>query len=128
MSKNNYIFIRYNANPDWPDISCHLASLQTLTQTRTKKFELDKYEEAWKFIMECKSPITKLAQILWAFPRKKALDMFQAIDELKESIPEFVYEELNNDQVSDDEIEETLFNLKINEKSYRELITLGIWK
>lgn len=118
--KQDYIFVRYCANKDWPDDICHLG-FSNLTTSRTRKFELSEYEEAWKFIIECSSPITKLSQILWAFPRKKALDMLQAMDELKSEIPDFIYEELKDNNVSDLDIESTLRNMKINEKSYSEL-------
>lgn len=123
MTKQNYIFVRYAANPNWPDNICHLG-VCNLTANRTKKFAVSEYEEAWKFIMECTSPITKLSSILWAFPRKKALDMLQAMDELKSEIPDFIYEDLKNDEISDEDIESTLMRLNVEEKSLTELIEI----
>lgn len=123
MIKQDYIYVRYSANPNWPNNICH-KSTKNLTISRTKKFKLDQYEEAWKFIMECVSPITKLEQIIWAFPRKRALNLLQAIDELKFNIPDFIYEQLKNDTISDEDVENTLRNMKINEMSYSELIEI----
>ncbi|MCK9429207.1 MAG: hypothetical protein M0R17_04325 [Candidatus Omnitrophica bacterium] len=123
MTKQDYIFVRYAANPNYPDNICH-KSIRNLVIERTKKFELSQYEEAWQFIMECVSPITKLEQILWAFPRKRALDLLQAMDELKSVIPDFICEELKNEAISDEDVENTLRNMKINEMSYSELIEI----
>lgn len=123
--EKKYIYIRYCANPDWPDNISHKDTrLHKLIKHRTVKFELDQYEEAWKFIMECSSPITKLSHVLWAFPRKKALDILKAMDELKSDVPDFIYEELEDNNISNEDIENTLRNMKINEKSYSELILI----
>lgn len=125
MNKQNYIFVRYSVNPNWPDEISHKdPHLHHLTKAQIKKFELSQYNEAWNFIMECTSPITKLTNILWAFPRKKALDMLQAMDELKSEIPDFIYEELKDNSISDNDVENTLRNIKINEKCYSELIEI----
>jgi len=122
MTKQNYIFVRYSVNPNWPDeISHKCPHLHKLTKAQTKKFELSQYNEAWNFIMECSSPITKLANILWAFPKKEALSMLKAMDELKQDIPEFVYQDLM--EIQDDEtLEDTLMNMRINDKTYSELL------
>ena len=61
MNKQNYIFVRYSANPNWPDEISHKdPHLHHLTKAQIKKFELSQYNEAWNFIMKCTSPITKL--------------------------------------------------------------------
>jgi len=124
MIKQNYIFVRYSSNPNWPDEISHKdPHLHHLTKAQTKKFELSQYNEAWNFIMECTSPITKLANILWAFPKKEALSMLRAMDELKQDIPEFTYQDLMDIQ-DDETLERTLLNMKINDKCYSELIEL----
>jgi hypothetical protein len=119
--KNKYIFVRYTSNPDYPNETAHKA-ISNLVKTRTKKFELHEYEEAWKFILECSSPITKLEHILWAFPRKEALSLLKSMDSLKEEITNEVCEELSKDYMSDDDLDTVLRNIKINEENYSELL------
>jgi hypothetical protein len=122
MKKYNNIFIKYSANPNWPDSICHKdPNICNLTRVRTKKFELTQWIDAWKFIMECTSPITKLANILWAFPRKEAFDLLQSIDLLKEDI-ELVEAEDLDDYIGGDEIEYTLSILENQDKTYSELL------
>lgn len=120
--KPEYIFIRYAANPDWPDNISHKdRRFCKLTKHRTKKFELNEYEDAWKFILECVSPITKLSQILWAFPRKKALDIMQAMDGLSETHTPELFDVFVEKQEGE-YIETTLKYLEVEEKSYSELL------
>ena len=53
MKKYNNIFVKYVANPDLPYSIAHKTGLNNLTEIRTRKFELDEYEQAWTFLMEC---------------------------------------------------------------------------
>ena len=75
------IRITYNAKPDVPDSKCHKFPIHELTEVRTRKFKQENIELAWKFLVECKSPITKLTQILYAFDYKRAKGILQLIDE-----------------------------------------------
>ena len=90
------IFIKYSANPDWPDNISHMDTrLTKLIKFRTKKFELNEYKKALEFLLECTSPITKVSEILWAFPRKEAFDILKALDGLKEEVPKLEYESID---------------------------------
>ncbi len=124
--KNDYIFIRYAANPSWPNRIAHKDTrISRLTRNRTRKFDLNDYEAAWRFLLECIAPITKMSNILWAFPRKEALDILKAMDKIKEdkySIPDFEYE-LLKDYAGGEDIETTLYNLNNADKSFSQLIT-----
>lgn len=127
MSKQDkQIFIRYCANPNWPNAISHKDPNRLhLVKERTIVFELRDYEKAWNFLMECTAPITKLSNILWAFPRKKAFDMLSALDELKITPENFDYEELK-EYISDDTIDDTIMRLHIKDKSYSDLLMEGL--
>jgi hypothetical protein len=86
MKENKkHIFIRYSANPNLPNSLCHKdTNISSLTKARTRKFEVEKYQEAFTFLMECTSPITKIEKILWAFPDKERFKVLRNLDELKE--------------------------------------------
>lgn len=127
MKNNKYdcIFIRYAANPCWPNNIAHKDTrISRLTRNRTRKFLIDEYQEAWQFLMECTSPITKLNNILWAFPRKEALDILNSMDLLEKeaSITDSFEYELLTDYIGGEEIETTLYNLSNADKSFSQLI------
>lgn len=120
------IFIRYAANPNWPNSISHTdKNALNLVKIRTRVFPLNKYEDALKFLMECTFPLTKLSSILWSFPRKKAFDILQAMDLLQEEekylTEEFKYEELK-DCITEDNLFETIQSLETEEMSYYELL------
>lgn len=64
---NKEIKITYNAKPNTPNKLCHKFPISELTEVRTKRFDIKEVELAWKFLLECTSPITKFTQILFAF-------------------------------------------------------------
>ena len=121
------IFIRYAANPNWPNKISHTDKKRlNLVKVRTRVFPLDQYEEALAFLMECTIPLTKVSSILWAFPRKRAFDILQAMDLLKEEQKyleeEFKYEELKDSKTSEDDIFNVLRSIEIKDLSYSELL------
>ena len=73
------IKIKYNAKPEVPNKNCHKFPLRELTIVRKKVFKLNDAYEAWQFILECTSPITKLKEILFAFPTSIRKDIDSAI-------------------------------------------------
>ncbi len=80
-NRNKKVHITYNAKPNVPNRLCHRFPLQELTTVRTMKFEVGDIEDAWKFMLECTSPITKLKQILFAFGYQRGKQILDAIEE-----------------------------------------------
>lgn len=122
MKKHNNIFIKYAANPNMPYTIAHKAGIHGLTVVRTKEFKLNEWERAWEFLMECTSPITKLEQILWAFPRKKAFDLLESIDSLKKEDIESIDILEIEDLIGGEEVEDTLEYLNNETKTYSDLL------
>jgi len=79
--ENLKIRIKYNAKPNVPNKFCHRFPIQELTVVRTRLFDIEDRDKAWQFLVECTSPITKLKQILFAFPFKRSKAILNAMDE-----------------------------------------------
>ena len=75
------IRITYNAKPNTPNKLCHKFPIHELTEVRTRKFDIKETEKAWKFLLDCSSPITKFTQILFAFGYKRSRKILSVMDD-----------------------------------------------
>ena len=92
--KRKVITISYWANPNLPNKYCHKDKFtDNLIMKRNRKFPINNHMEAWSFLEECLKPITTLQNILWAFPKKTAIEI---LDILKENTSQevFTFEEI----------------------------------
>ena len=81
MKEKDYIRITYNAKPNVPNKLCHIFPIYELTIVRTMKFDIKETEKAWKFLLECTSPVTKFTQILHAFGYKRGKQILDVIND-----------------------------------------------